>query len=99
MTRLRSLNWTFEAMGSEFGISAARVGQILSEQRQEGELRVGEVAKRIGVHIRTIQKWDKLGLLRPYRVGPRRERRYLETDINQFLRDSTSRRLGGPLGN
>lgn len=44
-------------------------------------LRVGEASKLLGVHANTLRNWDKQGLLKPVRVGVRRERRYKREDI------------------
>jgi MerR family transcriptional regulator/heat shock protein HspR len=40
---------------------------------------VGEVAKKFGVHWRTLHNWEKAGLVRPARAGGRRV--YSESDL------------------
>ena len=43
--------------------------------------RTAEAAKLMGVHPRTLQRWDKKGILRPSIRTPTGERRYTEADI------------------
>ncbi len=39
-------------------------------------LTVSQAARVLGVHVNTIRAWDRNGLLRSIRVGPRRDRRF-----------------------
>jgi len=48
-------------------------------------LKVSEVAHLLHVHPNTVRLWSKLGVLRAYRVGQRREYRYSITDVETFL--------------
>jgi excisionase family DNA binding protein len=50
-------------------------------------LKTREVANLLNVHINTVRRWSNSGILQVYRVGPRRDRRYRKTDIDQFLSD------------
>lgn len=61
----------------------------MSDKEQPKEyLRVSEASKLLGVHANTLRNWDKQGLLKPVRVGPRNERRYKREDIQKFLEAS-----------
>jgi DNA-binding transcriptional MerR regulator len=50
------------------------------------ELRIGEVARRIGVTTRTVRYYEELGLLRPSGHSPGGARRYTEPDVARLLR-------------
>lgn len=51
-------------------------------------LRVTEASRLLGVHANTLRNWDKQGILKPVRVGLRKERRYKRADIQKFLEDN-----------
>ena len=44
-------------------------------------IRIGEAARLLGVSDETLRNWERKGLIAPYRVGPRKERRYEEAYI------------------
>ena len=54
----------------------------------EGMLTTQEVADLLHVHPNTVRKWSNNGLLRAYRVGSRRDRRFEPDEIDRFLADS-----------
>lgn len=55
---------------------------------QEKEyLRVTEASKLLGVHANTLRNWDKQGILKPVRVGLRKERRYRREDVLKMLKE------------
>lgn len=59
---------------------------VMSDKEQPKEyLRVSEASKLLGVHANTLRNWDKQGLLKPVRVGVRKERRYKREDILKLL--------------
>ncbi len=43
------------------------------------------VANMLYVHINTVRRWSDQGILKPYRVGPRGDRRFLRDDILEYL--------------
>ena len=49
-------------------------------------LTVTEVAHLLHVHPNTIRMWSKIGVLKAYRIGKRRDYRFKVTDIETFLR-------------
>ncbi len=48
-------------------------------------LTVWEVAKILHVHVSTVRRWNKDGILKAYRIGPRGERRISRREIARFL--------------
>ena len=54
-------------------------------------LNVNEVAHLLHVHPNTVRLWSKIGVLKAYRIGKRRDYRFDVTDIKTFLhRDGSS---------
>ena len=51
-------------------------------------LTVGQVSKMLNVHTGTVRRWAQQGLLECYRIGPRRDRRFLRTEVEQLLNDN-----------
>ena len=51
-------------------------------------LTVSEAADVLSSAPDTVRKWTKEGLLKCYRIGPRRDRRYRMKDLNAFLENS-----------
>lgn len=49
-------------------------------------LRISQAADRIGVTPLTLRRWDKQGILKPIRIGRRRDRRYDPGDIEKLLK-------------
>jgi excisionase family DNA binding protein len=48
-------------------------------------LTVNEVAHLLHVHPNTVRLWSKLGTLKSYRIGKRRDYRFNLTDVETFL--------------
>ena len=61
-------------------------------------LRVGEVAKRTGLTVRTLHHWDRIGLLRPSARSDAGYRLYGEADVQRLQRIVSLRELGLGLG-
>ena len=54
-------------------------------------LTVTEVAHLLHVHPNTVRLWSKMGVLKSYRIGKRRDYRFNPADIETFLyRDGSS---------
>jgi excisionase family DNA binding protein len=54
-------------------------------------LTTSDVAKMLYLHINTVRRWSDQGILKPYRIGPRGDRRFLRQDVIHFL---TTQRYG-----
>jgi len=50
-----------------------------------GLLTVSEVAHMLHVHANTVRFWSKIGVLKAYRIGKRRDYRFNIDDIQTFL--------------
>ena len=53
-----------------------------------GMLTVAEAAHLLHVHPNTVRTWSDGGLLKVYRLGSRRDRRFKLEDIDTFLRSN-----------
>ncbi len=71
-------------------------GQMFGDDRREEEtpprmLTVAEVAHLLHVHPNTVRLWGRIGVLKAYRIGKRRDYRFSPADIQTFLhRDEDS---------
>ena len=57
-------------------------------------LTVGELARRVGVTVRTIQYYDQQGLLSPSAKGPQNQRLYTDDNVKDLYRILTLKYLG-----
>ena len=48
-------------------------------------LTVRETATLLRVHPNTVRRWARLGILKAWRVGPRRDRRFRREDVMRLL--------------
>ena len=48
-------------------------------------LTVNEVANLLHVHANTLRLWSKIGVLKSYRIGKRRDYRFSIADVEIFL--------------
>ncbi len=51
----------------------------------ERMLSVKQVAFGLSVHPSTVRRWEKNGLLKAYRIGPRQNIRFAKDDIVDFV--------------
>ena len=49
-------------------------------------LKPSEAAKWLNVHINTVRRWSRLGVLPSLRIGPRNDRRFRSRDIEMFIK-------------
>ncbi len=54
-----------------------------------------EAAAILCVHENTLRRWSNLGVIPNFRLGPRGDRRYYETDVRSYFESgSCARKLG-----
>jgi DNA-binding transcriptional MerR regulator len=56
-----------------------------SVPKQPADLRIGEVARRLGVSTRTLRYYEELGLVAPSDRSPGGSRRYAEVDVERIV--------------
>lgn len=92
--KLRETGLTDAEIGSRFGISKERVRQITNPKPSPEKpdldskvmLTTSDVAQLLGLHVNTVRRWNARGILKSYRIGPRRDRRFKQEDIDGFLK-------------
>lgn len=50
-------------------------------------LRIKEASKLLGVHPQTLRRWEKLGLIKPRRIGTKKERRFSLEELESLLQE------------
>jgi len=55
-------------------------------------LTTSEVARILNVHINTVRRWSKQGILKSYRIGSRGDRRFKKEDIDSFFSNDAKKR-------
>ncbi len=67
---------------------------MVKDASKAGIMSVTELAKQVGVSVRTIQYYDQMGLLSPNAKGPHNERLYTDAERQQFYRILVLKYLG-----
>ncbi len=88
--KLREAGLSYAEISRKLGISRERVRQIIKGKPKYAPQRklvftVGDVCQFLGVHHNTARRWSEKGILKSYRVGPRRDRRFRLEDVEDFL--------------
>ena len=96
---LRKTGLSYAEIGRRLGVTRERVRQIITGPKPRPEkpkamLRTADVAQFLGVHINTVRRWSKNGILKAYRIGPRRDRRFRREDVEDLLKEESTRRSG-----
>ena len=90
---MRKEGLSYAKIGQRLGISYERVRQILNNTT-EGKLkntlispplRTSEVANLLNIHVNTVRRWSKQGILRAYRIGPRGDRRFDREEVARLF--------------
>lgn len=90
---MRQDGLTYTAIGLKIGLSGERVRQILHGNNNSQKLKVvanfsplktSDVARLLNIHTNTVRRWANSGLLKTYRIGTRRDRRFRREDIDRL---------------
>jgi excisionase family DNA binding protein len=92
---LRAAGLAQSEIGKLLGVSGERVRQILhgktskksSRPNIDLPLSTGDVARMLNIHTNTVRRWCQNGILKPYRIGPRGDRRFRRRDVDKLLRE------------
>jgi excisionase family DNA binding protein len=49
-----------------------------------------EVSRLLHIHINTVRRWSDQGILKPYRIGARGDRRFDKDQILYFLQNNNT---------
>ncbi len=52
------------------------------------------VAHILHVHVNTVRRWESRGILRGYRIGPRRDRRFQQDEILRLVSTANNENNG-----
>ncbi len=58
-----------------------------TKDKSGGMLTAKEVAELLNVHINTVRRWSKQGVLKSYRIGPRGDRRFKREDVSVIFKE------------
>ena len=64
---------------------------MVNKYNSGGMLTTRQVADLLNVHINTVRRWNNMGILKAYRIGARRDRRFRQLDIASFLSKQPTR--------
>jgi len=67
---------------------------MVGHKEIDAMLTTSDVARLLNVHINTVRRWSNQGILKAYRVGSRRDRRFRWEDITGFLSELASESRG-----
>ena len=91
---MRKAGLTYAAIGLKLGISHQRVRQILTGNNRKpktdtenSQLTASGVACLLDIHTNTVRRWADKGILKAYRIGSRRDRRFKREDVESLQRN------------
>ncbi len=91
---LREAGLTYTEIGHKLDVSRQKVRQILKvvprppkhDLNSKIMLTASDTAYLLGIHVNTVRRWSKRGVLKAYRISVRGDRRFKREDIEEFLR-------------
>ena len=91
---LRDKGLTYAEIGKRLGITKQYAWYLLNGQNNrkysavhnpDSLLTVNQAARILNIHANTIRRWCDKGMLKAYRIGPRKDRRINRKDIEKML--------------
>ena len=70
-------------------------GQMLRYDPQDKMLKIGDVAEMLHVHPNTLRRWCERGRIESYRLGPRGDRRFPQSEVARFVGEFSGPRQDG----
>lgn len=93
VVKLRNAGLSYAEIGRRLGMSRERARQIVESSlpqnpdlRSEVMLTPSDVAHIFRVHLNTVGRWSRKGILKSYRIGLRGDRRFRQEDVDDFLK-------------
>ena len=56
-------------------------------------LSTSQVAKKLNIHRNTVRGWADSGLIKCYRLGPRKDRRFELNDVESYIEGCLEKKL------
>ena len=97
MIMMRAQGLSYREIGEVEGITRQRAFQLLkraSERRRRPDaslLTCAAAAFFLGIHPNTLRRWADTGILKCYRLGIRRDRRFSREFLEKFLKENYER--------
>jgi excisionase family DNA binding protein len=66
-------------------VKSIRSKRMVRYDEVDKMLRVSDVAEILHVHPNTLRRWSEQGIIGAYRIGPRGDRRFRQSDIASFI--------------
>lgn len=94
--KLKETGLTYAEIGRKLGMSRERARQIVDKGKSTARkpdlrpkvmLTTGDVAQLLGLHVNTVRRWSKKGVLKSYVISPRGDRRFRREDVESFLKE------------
>lgn len=58
---------------------------MLKDHTPDRMLKISEVAGMLHVHPNTLRRWSHRGIIESYRLGPRGDHRFPESEVARFI--------------
>jgi len=95
VVKLRNAGLSYAEIGRRLGISREWARQIVKGNpplkkpalQSKVMLRTSDVAQLLRLHVNTVRRWNRKGILKSYRITPRGDRRFRREDVYALLKE------------